>query len=585
MEIKMPDKSNRALNDLVSAIEKIGLHDHLCQIYETREDLEDLVKELATKLKQAEEERLAHLKFLENLDLINQAIRGANNLNQMMNDTLETTLQLFDCDRAWLLYPCDPDAQSFRVPMEITRPEYPGAGILNTDVPMPPDMALNLRETLESAAPVTFGIGTDKPINKVSAEQFGVQSMMIVALYPKSGKPWAFGLHQCSSPRIWSAEEQRLFQEISRRLADTLTGQLSLRDLRKSEERYRWVVDTANEGIWLFDKDFLTSYVNARMAEMLGYETGELLGRSMTDFMFEEDVPDQRKRVENRRRGLSEHYERRYNHKNGQTVWTLVAAVPIVDEEQKFNGSFGMFTDITELKRAEQDRLSNLKFFESMDIVNRAIQGTNDLEQMMSNVLDVVLSIFDCDRSFLMYPCDPDAPTWRVPMERNRPEYPGAHSKGLELAMDADVARTLRELLASDQPVKFGSETGYLLPEEIALQFGFRSFMSIAIYPIVGKPWQFGIHQCSYARSWTTEDELFMTEIGRRLADALTSLLAYQELRKLNEELEQRVKQRTAELEAKNADLQKMNKVFVGRELKMVELKEKIRELETKSTP
>jgi PAS domain S-box-containing protein len=53
-----------------------------------------------------------------------------------------------------------------------------------------------------------------------------------------------------------------------------------------------------------------------------------------------------------------------------------------------------------------------------------------------------------------------------------------------------------------------------------------------------------------------------------------------EKLRSLNEELEQRVKQRTAELEEKNAELYKMNRLFVGRELRMVELKEKIKELE-----
>lgn len=52
------------------------------------------------------------------------------------------------------------------------------------------------------------------------------------------------------------------------------------------------------------------------------------------------------------------------------------------------------------------------------------------------------------------------------------------------------------------------------------------------------------------------------------------------ELEKLNEELELRVRERTAELTRKNAVLETMNKSFVGRELKMVELKERIRELE-----
>lgn len=51
-------------------------------------------------------------------------------------------------------------------------------------------------------------------------------------------------------------------------------------------------------------------------------------------------------------------------------------------------------------------------------------------------------------------------------------------------------------------------------------------------------------------------------------------------LKRLNEELEQRVKQRTAELEEKNIELARMNRIFVGRELKMIEMKERIRELE-----
>jgi PAS domain S-box-containing protein len=55
---------------------------------------------------------------------------------------------------------------------------------------------------------------------------------------------------------------------------------------------------------------------------------------------------------------------------------------------------------------------------------------------------------------------------------------------------------------------------------------------------------------------------------------------AEEELRALNEGLEKRVQERTAELEAKNEELEKWNKIFVGRELRMVELKERIRELE-----
>jgi hypothetical protein len=53
-----------------------------------------------------------------------------------------------------------------------------------------------------------------------------------------------------------------------------------------------------------------------------------------------------------------------------------------------------------------------------------------------------------------------------------------------------------------------------------------------------------------------------------------------EDIRKLNQELDQRVKERTVELEAKNMELERMNKLFVGRELRMVELKQRIGELE-----
>ncbi|MDD2853470.1 MAG: response regulator [Desulfuromonadaceae bacterium] len=55
---------------------------------------------------------------------------------------------------------------------------------------------------------------------------------------------------------------------------------------------------------------------------------------------------------------------------------------------------------------------------------------------------------------------------------------------------------------------------------------------------------------------------------------------AEEALNRLNEELEQRVGERTKELERRNHELEQMNKAFVGRELKMVELKGRIKELE-----
>ena len=68
---------------------------------------------------------------------------------------------------------------------------------------------------------------------------------------------------------------------------------------------------------------------------------------------------------------------------------------------------------VTEGSRADEVRQDRLWFLESMDRINRTIQGTDEFEQM-SHVLDAVLSIFGCDRAWIVYPCDAKSRTWRT---------------------------------------------------------------------------------------------------------------------------------------------------------------------------
>jgi PAS domain S-box-containing protein len=80
-----------------------------------------------------------------------------------------------------------------------------------------------------------------------------------MAVYPKGDRPYMFGLHQCSYPRTWTPEEERLFQEIGRRLADALTSLLMLRNLRESEARLEEAQRIAHVGHW--ERDLETNRV------------------------------------------------------------------------------------------------------------------------------------------------------------------------------------------------------------------------------------------------------------------------------------------------------------------------------------
>ncbi|OHC65493.1 MAG: hypothetical protein A2040_13570 [Rhodocyclales bacterium GWA2_65_19] len=315
-----------------------------------------------TERKLTEQERLARLRFVESMDRINRAILGANDLEQMLRDVLAAVQAIFDCDRAWLFYPCDPDAPSFRVPMEIAKPEYPGAGILNVDIPMPPDMARNLREARDSADPVTYAVGTERPINKVSAEQFGVKSMMLVALYPKSGKPWAFGMHQCSHPRLWTAEEKSFFQEVGRRLADALTTMLVDRDLRRNEEFLSSIVENIPDMVFVKDAAALRFVrFNKAGEQLLGYAREELLGKNDYDF-FPKEEADFFTAKDREVLGTKEFVdiaEETITTRDQSERIIHTKKIPIMDDEGRPQYLLGISEDITERKQAE-DRIRKL---------------------------------------------------------------------------------------------------------------------------------------------------------------------------------------------------------------------------------
>ena len=235
--------------------------------------------------------------------------------------------------------------------------------------------------------------------------------------------------------------------------------------------------------------------------------------------------------------------------------------------------------------RTRAERLADLRFLESMDRINRVMQGNGAMESISSDILDVVLSVLDGDRAILLYPCDPDAGS--VALRVDRSASPGENVPGVEIPMDPELSQAIRALLASGEQEIFCTGSGLELPKAIQASLGSRSLMAMALRPKVGKPWLFGILRHASIRGWSAEERRLFLESGRRLGDALTSLLAYRDLleseeklRGLNAELERRVADRTARLLGKNAELERLNRIFIGREKRMIELKERIRSLE-----
>jgi two-component system repressor protein LuxO len=192
-----------------------------------------LQKQLQAKNAQLQD----YVYHLESLAALGKATSSAYNVTQMMESAMEVTLSVFNCDRAWLLYPCDPKAPSWRVPIEMTTPEYPDANILNTDIPMDSAVSSLMRETLSATAPIAFGAKYEHKVPSMIAKQFSVQSQLCLVIHPKIGKPWLFALHQCSYARVWTQNELNLFHEFGQHIGVSLGLSISFEELQKSQER------------------------------------------------------------------------------------------------------------------------------------------------------------------------------------------------------------------------------------------------------------------------------------------------------------------------------------------------------------
>ncbi|GAM10792.1 hypothetical protein OR1_03089 [Geobacter sp. OR-1] len=309
---------------------------------------------------------------------------------------------------------------------------------------MDEEVAKLYRVVLATNGPVKLGPGAEELVPVQVAKDFGWRSQICEAIHPKIGKPWMFGLHQCSYARVWTEEEERILQEIGRRLADTMTGLLMYRDLHESEERYRMVFENSPVSIW--EEDF--SAVKAIF--------DDLKNQGVTDI-------------------------EQYLTKHPETVLHCAEQVKIIDINQ----------------------------------ATLALHGAATKEELFAGLVNTFTP-----ESF----------------ETFRKELVCLWNGGTNMTQDA-VVKTL---------------TGE--PRQVTVYF--------SICP--------GTEQT-------------FSKILVSLIDITERHQAEEQIMALNEQLENRVRERTAELAAKNTELERMNKIFIGRELRMIDLKKRIRELETET--
>jgi PAS domain S-box-containing protein len=136
--------------------------------------------------------------------------------------------------------------------------------------------------------------------------------------------------------------------------------------LLKSEDKYRRLVENLHEGIWAIDKDSYTTFVNPRMAEILGYGREEMMGKHLFSFTDERGIELAKRLLERRQQGIKEQHDFEFIRKDGKRIYATLETSPITDDDGNYIGAIAGVMDTTERKKAEEELRENEERFRNI---------------------------------------------------------------------------------------------------------------------------------------------------------------------------------------------------------------------------
>jgi two-component system cell cycle sensor histidine kinase/response regulator CckA len=152
--------------------------------------------------------------------------------------------------------------------------------------------------------------------------------------------------------------------------------------LAKTEDLYRRIVETTNEGVWIIDAGGVLTFVNGRMTSLLGHDEGELVGHHIHEFVAKESLPSLEAILAREDRETGQ-VELRFACKDGRDMWALVDVARLPADPS--TSVVGLVVDVTQRRRLEEQ----LRQAQKMEAVGNLSGG---IAHDFNNILSVILS-------------------------------------------------------------------------------------------------------------------------------------------------------------------------------------------------
>ncbi len=217
----------------------------------------------------------------------------------------------------------------------------------------------------------------------------GIESYYGIPVHGADGTPLGIlaALHDQRSPRFLGPEQAAL-EPIFRLFADRAGVEFERlvadERLAASEARYRKIVSSTHDGVWIVDGAGVTTFVNEQLATMLGWTAAEMVGRPVHEFMEPERRAQSDANRARRARGISERYEFCFRRKDGTELWTMMSTSPLRDDAGAYLGSLALVADLSEVRMLEQ-KVTQSQKLESLGVLAGGI--AHDFNNLLVGIL------------------------------------------------------------------------------------------------------------------------------------------------------------------------------------------------------
>ncbi len=143
----------------------------------------------------------------------------------------------------------------------------------------------------------------------------------------------------------------------------------------QNERRFRPIVETAHDGIWMLDSRLMTAFVSPRMAAMLGYTVEEMHGRPLSAFVSDTTWAEKQQHLRQPGSPEGDHAQVGYRRKDGSALWADVTLTRGFGGDGTFTGMLKMVSDMSTQRRTEGERQEALG---RVALLSEAVEQTAD---------------------------------------------------------------------------------------------------------------------------------------------------------------------------------------------------------------